>query len=210
MTSEQVDHRTSAWRLGAITGVVGLVCMVFGVWGVVDSWWFGLRAEQAIATIVEIDHGGETSIDTLEFIVAGPPHRVQARGPFGVRWGPSRGMKANVPILYLPEDPNNARLADFTARYSMPLILLVLGFMFTPAGWCLCRDSRRLPNEELERFTDLFPMPKLQDKNPPPDPGTESRRGPNSLRLSEVQHRVGHLVDEPSWGRLIESSIHRC
>lgn len=66
---------------------------------------FGLCAKQAIATAVEVNHGGDTSIDTLEFIVAGRPHRVQARGPFGVRWRPSRGMKANVPILYLPEDP---------------------------------------------------------------------------------------------------------
>jgi hypothetical protein len=38
-----------------------------------------------------------------------------------VLWGPSSGLKARVAILYVPDDPNNARLASFTARFSMTL-----------------------------------------------------------------------------------------
>lgn len=65
-------------------------------------------------------------------------------------------MRARVPILYLLDDPDQARLADFTASFSMPLILLVLGLMFAPAGWLAHRDGKRLSNAELERFMDPF------------------------------------------------------
>lgn len=156
MTSKTVDNRTKSRRLGLVFIVVGLTCLFFGVGGILDSCWFGMNSERAVATVVGVDHSGDTGIDTLEFTVDGEPFRVQARGPFGVLWGPSHGMKARVPILYLPDDPNNARLASFTARFSMPLILLVLGLMFAPAGWLLQRDSKRLSNEELERFMDPF------------------------------------------------------
>lgn len=156
MSSQQPNRRSQMRILGIVSASVGVVCLLVGVCGVVDSWWFGLRAEQAIATVVAVDHTGESSIDTLEFTVAGRAYRVQSQGPFGVGWGPSSGLKARVPVLYLPDDPNKARLADFTARFTMPLILLVLGSMFTPAGWLSCRDSKRLSNEELERFMDPF------------------------------------------------------
>lgn len=156
MTSERVDNRTKSRRLGLVSIVVGLACLLVGVGGILDSCWFGMNSERAVATVVGVDHSGGTGIDTLEFTVDGEPFRVQARGPFGVLWGPSHGMRARVPVLYLPDDPNKARRADFTARFSMPLITFVLGLMFAPAGWLLCRDGKRLSNAELERFMDPF------------------------------------------------------
>jgi hypothetical protein len=154
MSSEKADNRTPTRRSALASIVVGLACLSAGVYGVVDSWWFGVNSKPAVATVVEIDHSAE--IDTLEFTVDGKPFRAQARGAFGLHWGPSHGMRARVPILYVVNDPNNARLAHFSARFTMPLILLVLGLMFAPAGWLLRRDSKRLSNEELERFRDPF------------------------------------------------------
>ena len=143
MISESVDNRTQSRRLGHTSFVAGSVCLLLGVCGLLDSWWFGLNSERAVATVVEIDHSDETSIDTLEFTVDGRPFRVQARGALGVRWGPSRGLRSRVPILYQPDDPNNTRLASYAARFSMPLILFGIGSMFTLAGYLLLRRAQK-------------------------------------------------------------------
>ena len=64
-------------------------------------------------------------------------------------WGPSRGLRGHVPILYFPERPEGARLADFTPRFAMPLILLILGSMFTPVGLLVFRRGWVLDQKSL-------------------------------------------------------------
>jgi hypothetical protein len=76
MSSQQSNRRSPDRILAIVSASVGVVCLLVGVCGVVDSWRFGVRAEQAIATVVAVDHTDEIAIDTLEFTVAGRAHRV--------------------------------------------------------------------------------------------------------------------------------------
>lgn len=127
-------------RIGAIVTAVGLACAAIGVGGVVDSVWSGLGSKRATAIVVE----RRDEVDRLAFAASGRQYRVEARGTFGVCWGNSAGLKARVDVLYPPDHPENARLAEFTPRFAIPLILLTLGVAFTPCGVLVLRRGLRL------------------------------------------------------------------
>lgn len=119
-----------------LVSAAGVLCLVAGAYGLVDSAWFGLRSRRADATPVDIKQADEGPVYTLEYEVQGQRYRQQARGAFGVLWSGGVG-KEPVPVLYSPDDPNNARMARFGPGYVLPLILLVLGGVFTPIGYFL-------------------------------------------------------------------------
>lgn len=121
-------------RLGLFATAVGLVCGAVGLYGVIDSLLFGMGALRGNATIVDVDNTGDVSSDVLGFTDSGRQYRVDARGSFGVVWGPSQGLKSRVAVLYPHERPEDARLAGFVPQYAIPLIVLVLGLMFATAG----------------------------------------------------------------------------
>jgi hypothetical protein len=112
-----------------------------GLYGVIESLWFGRRAHLVAATVVNEDRTDEVAVSILEFTAAGSAYRVRARGPFGVAWGPSPGVGAQVAVLYPPDHPEAARLADRVPRFAAPLILLALGLLFTPAGVLVMRHG---------------------------------------------------------------------
>ncbi len=132
------------WRGGLIVTAVGLVCAAVGLCGVLDSALFSIRAERADAIVVDLDQTGEVPIDILEFAALGRQYRTGPRGTFGVTWELSRPLGSTVPVLYAPDHPEDARLAAFVPRFSIPLILLVLGLMFTSAGVLVLRYGRRI------------------------------------------------------------------
>ena len=128
-------------RTGMVATAAGLLCLTFGLYGVIDAVFFGMRAERIDATVVDVDHTGEVSSDVLEFTARGRQYRVDGRGSFGVVWGPSQGLRRRVAVLYPTERPEDARLAAFVPRFAVPLILLVVGGLFAPAGLLLLRNG---------------------------------------------------------------------
>lgn len=127
---------------GVVVTAVGVACAGLGLYGAIDSFWFGIGAEHASATVVGVVPGGEDDVDVLEFAASdGRRYRVEARGAWRVHWAPSHGLNVRVPVLYPADSPEKARLADFAPRFAIPLILLVLGCMFTPAGLLVWRHG---------------------------------------------------------------------
>ncbi len=128
--------------LSVVVTAVGLACAVLGLYGVIDSIWFG--AERASATVVGVLPGGDNDVDVLEFDASdGRRYRVEARGAWRVLWATNHGLNVQVPVLYPADSPEEARLADFAPRFATPLILLVLGCLFTPAGLLVWRYGWR-------------------------------------------------------------------
>ena len=128
--------------LGVVVTAVGLACAVLGLYGVIDSIWFG--AERASATVVGFLPGGDNDVDVLEFDASdGRRYRVEARGAWRVLWATNHGLNVQVPVLYPADSPEDARLADFAPRFAIPLIPLVLGCLFTPAGLLVWRYGWR-------------------------------------------------------------------
>ena len=129
---------------GVVVTAVGLACAGLGLYGVIDSIWFGIGAERVSATVVGVLPGGGDDVDVLELDASdGRRYRVEARGAWRVLWAPSHGLNVQVPVLYPADSPEEARLADFAPRFAIPLILLVLGCLFTPAGLLVWRCGWR-------------------------------------------------------------------
>ena len=127
---------------GVLFTAVGLACVGLGLDGVIDSTWFG--AERASATVVGAFSGGGNDVDVLEFDASnGRRYRVEARGAWRVLWATSHGLNMQVAVRYPADSPEEARLADFAPRFAIPLILLVLGCLFTPAGLLVWRYGWR-------------------------------------------------------------------
>lgn len=127
--------------MGAIVTVAGLACLATGVYGVLDGIWFRMGATPARAIVVELvrQPGGTTLYDLLEFTDSGHQYHVLGRGCFGALSMPSNGLRAAVDIVYPPDHPEKARLADFGRNFYAPLILTVLGLAFTPIGLLVLR-----------------------------------------------------------------------
>lgn len=132
--SEAVKNVTTSSQPAGLrwATVLGLVVLLAGLYGTLDSLWFSWRAERVNATFVDLDQSGgnEGAVSVLEFTVAGRSYRVHARGAYGVQWG-SSGWTTPTPLLYPPDHPEQARLADFKARFFVPLFLLIIGALFT-------------------------------------------------------------------------------
>ena len=128
-------------RVGLIVTAVGLVCTASGLYGVGDSALFGIRGERVNATVVEVVPNGEGGYNILEFAVAARLYRTDARCAFGLVWGHPHRVGSLIPVLYMPDHPEGARLAGFKARFFIPLFLLGLGLVFTAAGVLVLRHG---------------------------------------------------------------------
>lgn len=126
---------------GRLVTAIGLICAAFGLYGVIDSLLCGIGAQRVKATVVAVGHTADVPFDVLEFTASGRQYRVDARGSFGVIWGPSHGLRSRVSVLCVPDRPEDARLAAFVPRFAIPLILLALGCMFTPAGYLILQKG---------------------------------------------------------------------
>jgi len=128
--------------LAVCVTAIGLACVALGLYGVLDSIWFGIGATRTTATVIGAVGSGVESSDVLEFTASdGRSHRVEARGAWRVHWAPSHVPNGHVPILFHADSPEKARLADFAPRFAVPLILLVLGCLFTPVGLLVWRGG---------------------------------------------------------------------
>jgi hypothetical protein len=108
--------------------------------GVADSIWFGIGAKRATATVVGVIDPGPNDVGVLEFAVSdGRLCRVEAHGAWGVQWATSHVRNVRVPVLFHADAPENARLADFSPRFAVPLIFLGLGCLFLPVGLLVWR-----------------------------------------------------------------------
>jgi len=122
--------------IGTITTVVGVACLGAGLYGVLDAICFRIGAARATAVVVEelpLEGG-----DVLEFTASGRQYRVLGRGCFGAL-STSSGVRVAVDVLYQPDQPEKARLADFRRNFAVPLILIALGSMFALAGVLVLR-----------------------------------------------------------------------
>ena len=128
-------------RWGRLVTAVGLICAAFGLYGVIDSLLCGIGAQRVNATVAAVDHTGDVSSDVLEFTASGRQYRVDARGSFGVVWGPSHGLRSRVSVLCVPDRPEDARLAAFVPRFFIPLFLLGFGLVLTVSGMLMRRGG---------------------------------------------------------------------
>ena len=136
---------------GVVVTAVGLACAGLGLYGVIDSIWFGIGAERASATVVGvIPSGRSANVNSfvLEFDASdGHRYRVKSRGAWHIIWATNStnyGLNVQVPVLYPADSPEEARLADFAPSFATPLIPLVLGCLFTAAGLLVWRYGLRL------------------------------------------------------------------
>lgn len=137
------DQSLQGQRVGSIVVAVGLVCAAAGLYGVVDSALYSIRGESLEATVVDINQGGDDRSDILGFSVSGHQYRVDARGSFGVIWAPSHGLGSRHGILYMPQNPADARLAAFMPRFFIPLFLLGFGSALVGCGVLIRRHGWR-------------------------------------------------------------------
>ncbi len=144
-SSDPSRPRRNRW-FGAIFMIVGLASFAVGLSGVIDGIWFRMGADRATAVVVEVRNDGSTGwdYDILEFTVAGDPCSVASRGSFGVIFASSHGLKSRRDVWYPPNHPENARITEFSQNFGGPIVLLVLGLMFTPAGVLVLRRGIRL------------------------------------------------------------------
>ena len=150
-SSDPSSPRPNRW-FGAISMIVGLASFAVGLYGVIDGIWFRMRADRATALVVEVRNdgffdGNDGSYDILEFTVAGRSYRVESRGSFGVIFATSHGLKSQRDVWYPPNHPENARIAEFSQNFGGPIILLVLGLLFTPAGVLVLRRGLKLTRD---------------------------------------------------------------
>jgi hypothetical protein len=115
--------------MGIYVATIGLACAALGLYGVIDSLWFGWGAERASAKIVGFDQSGEGGVAILEFTAAGRSYCVRGRGVHGLQW-----IGGGTTVLYRQGHPEEARLAGLAPRFAIPLTLLVLGSVFAFAG----------------------------------------------------------------------------
>ncbi len=128
--------------VGIACAVVGLACAACGLYGVMDSVRFS-GAEHADAIVVGVDPAdAEGDVGLLEFVASGHRHRVAARGAWGLRWAGTTGTGTKYSVVYLPERPDEARLAGVERLYGIPLMLLGLGCIFSLAGVLVLRHRR--------------------------------------------------------------------
>ncbi|MBT6496175.1 MAG: hypothetical protein HOL01_16645 [Planctomycetaceae bacterium] len=144
---EVARQRPEGWRWGIIVTAVGLILTASGLYGVIESVWLGIGAKHANAKVV--GRHGSDGVGLLEFTAAGRQYRVPARGALGICEGATDAIGARMPVLYPPDCPENARLATFASRYGLPLILLALGFMFTPCGFVILRNGCRNTGSDI-------------------------------------------------------------
>jgi hypothetical protein len=123
---------------------VGLICAAVGLYGVIDSAWFRIRGELVDATVVGVDQRGEAPVDILAFTVSGRQRHARPRGSFGMVWERGRPLGSRVRVVYAPDNPEHARLAAVAPQFCIPVILLVLGLIFTYAGRLVLTGDRRL------------------------------------------------------------------
>jgi hypothetical protein len=136
-------------RWGIVVTAVGLILTTLGLYGAIESVWFGTGAQRADAKVVGSFDSSE-GIGTLEFTAAGRPYRVPARGAWGLLEAQTDAIGVRITVLYPPERPEDARLAEFYSRYGGPLIAIVLGFMFTPCGVLVLRHGIRMTGTGFE------------------------------------------------------------
>jgi hypothetical protein len=136
VTSADRTRPAPARWIGTFTTVVGVACLAAGLYGVLDAICFRIGAARATAVVVEILplEGG----DVLEFTASGRQYRVLGRGCFGAL-ATSSGVRVPVDVVYPPDQPEKARLADFRPNFAVPLIMIALGSMFTLAGVLVLR-----------------------------------------------------------------------
>jgi hypothetical protein len=144
-----VRQHAHGWRWGIVVTAVGLTLTTLGLYGAIESVWFGIGAEGATAKVVGRLDSSE-GVATLEFTAAGRQYRVPARGAWGLYAAQTDAIGVRIPVLYPPERPENARLADFSSRYGGPLIAIVLGFIFTPCGVLVLRYGLRMTGTGFE------------------------------------------------------------
>jgi hypothetical protein len=124
--------------IGAFTTLMGVACLAAGLYNVIDAIWFRMETERAKAVVIEVRPtrpGG----DVLEFTASGRLYRVLGRGCLGVLSMPSNGFRARVDVLFPPDQPEKARLADFGRNFYVPLIMAALGSIFTTLGVLILR-----------------------------------------------------------------------
>ena len=129
-------------RMGWFVVLFGVACTAFGLYGVTESALFSIRGKRvdAIVVALEPDPGGGFD-DVLEFTVAGRRHRTHARGAFGLIGGASAPVGSRVPVLYLPDHPEDARLAAPGPRFFIPVFLLGFGLAASAVGVLVLRHG---------------------------------------------------------------------
>ena len=137
-------RRVEGQRAGLIVAVIGLVCTATGLYGVIDSALFSIRGKRVDATVVALEPDPSGGFDdVLEFTVAGRRHRTHARGAFGLIGGASAPVGSRVPVLYLPDHPEDARLTATGPLFFIPIFLLGFGLAVTGFGVLMRRHGWR-------------------------------------------------------------------
>lgn len=130
-------------RLGLIVAAVGVAFTAAGFHGVFNSALYGLRGKRVDAIVVGFDRTGDFGSDILEFAVSRRKYRADARGSFGIIWAPSHPLGSRYPVLYMSDNPADARLAAFVPRFLIPLFLLGFGLALTAVGVLMRRRGWR-------------------------------------------------------------------
>ena len=144
-----VRQHAHGQRWGIVVAAVGLILTTLGLYGAIESVWFGTGAQRADAQVVGPFDSSE-GVGALEFTAAGRHYRVPARGAWGLYAAQTDAIGVRITILYQIERPEDVRLADFSSRYGGPLIAIALGLIFTPCGVLVLRYGIRMTGTGFE------------------------------------------------------------
>ena len=139
--------------VGAVFGLVGGASVIAGVVLTASAASFLSSAERTRGTVVELSGGSDRDhvwYPTIEYTVRGEQYSLtSATGtdPPAYRRGET------VPIAFDPDDPHDARIADFLSSFLPATILGGAGIVITPIGAVLLLKARKTARQRawLER-----------------------------------------------------------
>jgi len=136
--------------------LLGVGAAGVGLWLLLDEVVFAMRATRAEGT-VQSKRGGSRGEESRS---AGVPVRVVAENrsaDYLARAGWSRLKNGQaVTILFVPGEPESARLDGFAERYLLPLVLLLFGGVLL-AAFLWDRRQRRRFHEDVHDRDRLTP-----------------------------------------------------
>ena len=142
MISPPPDRSAVNRSLPKVLGGIAILFLVLGIAGLIDDLVFTQRAIRSTAIVEETRSSGPDGPIrvTCSHHVNGKSIRCRLRVLFYFGYGPG----AEVPILYLPEDPTDARLDQWYSRRLPVIVLFVLAAILGSGAIVVAWRRRRV------------------------------------------------------------------
>lgn len=129
--------------------VVGFIAVIMAVYYGADTYIFTSGARQAIGTVdtlIEVGKTGEKgeySLTTPTVAFSLPDGSIIRFRSGSSNYPPAYPQGAEVPVLYRPEQPQNARIDSFTELYFSSTVAACIGIVFVVGALLMRRFGRK-------------------------------------------------------------------